>query len=344
MNKPPDPLASRPSPFSVTSSQSPCFLLGSISKPVPCFDRSPPRRPSCFVPYARFLVFEPPCHGCRSYPINGLPIDRIIANLVSEGLDLVLISLASPPILCQYPLWVRFLWSGVQGWSNTPLPGFVFEVWVLKGEMRWATTPTSADARTFAVLLCGAAFVSPGDSAINRSLLMLLALFPGVIHPCSFIMFKHVLMFALCNDPLHAICGFSYLFLVHLFKWICAFFSLHPHHPARYLLCNPMSSPSPRSPLSISSDSHDSSTDLQNPLPAPNSHAQSTIPPLLDGVRPNHHASPSEPSRATFASTLKLGLGSHGSSKQSIPEPEPRFQHGLSTPSRGRFNRDNIEP
>jgi len=50
----------------------------------------------------------------------------------------------------------------------------------------------------------------------------------------------------------------------------------------------------------------------------------------LDGVRSHNSASPSEPSRATFASTLKLGLGSHGSGKQSISEPEPALKHEIS--------------
>ena len=50
----------------------------------------------------------------------------------------------------------------------------------------------------------------------------------------------------------------------------------------------------------------------------------------MDGVRSHNSASPSEPSRATFASTLKLGLGSHGSGKQSISEPEPALKHEIS--------------
>ena len=134
-------------------------------------------------------------------------------------------------------------------------------------------------------------------------------------------MLMHVLMPALCGDTLHEHCGLSFMTFVHLFNWVFALLSLYSPHLLCFL-CNPMSSLSPRSPLSLSSESNADSHDLQDPLPGTNSPAQSSIPPLLDGVRSHTPASPSEPSRATFASTLKLGLGSHGSSKESISEPE----------------------
>ena len=263
---------------------------------------------------------------------------------MSGGLDSPLISLATLPDLVNFPHWVRIFWSIASLFSNAQPPGFVLEVWVLKGEMRWPTPPTSAVASPSALHFCAAAFVRDGESALASGLLMLLVSSPGVIIPCSFIMLMHVLMSAPCGDTLHGNCGVSYMTSVHLFNLVFALYSLHSPNLSCYLLCTPMSSLSPHSPLSLSSDSHDSSTDLQNPLPATNSNAQYSIPPLLDGVQPHNPASPSDPARATFASILKLGLGSHGSSKLSISEPEPSIQHEISKSPGGRFNREILEP
>jgi len=46
----------------------------------------------------------------------------------------------------------------------------------------------------------------------------------------------------------------------------------------------------------------------------------------------NDSTQPTEPSRPSFASTLKLGLGSHGSDFKSTLDSKPGPQHGFSQP------------
>ena len=99
------------------------------------------------------------------------------------------------------------------------------------------------------------------------------------------------------------------------------------------LLCFPCStSPlliselSPRSPLSLDSDSNGSSSNLQNDVPIRHHFAQSPGIAVLDGIGPNHSAQPTEPLRSTFSDTLKFGLGSYGSGSQPTVESKPGFQ------------------
>lgn len=55
-----------------------------------------------------------------------------------------------------------------------------------------------------------------------------------------------------------------------------------------------MSLPSPTSPLSLNSN-FDGSTDLQDPISAPNPPTQSPLTPLPDGVRSDHSGVPTNP-------------------------------------------------
>jgi len=89
---------------------------------------------------------------------------------------------------------------------------------------------------------------------------------------------------------------------------------------------------SPRSPLSLSSESNGSSGDMQDNVLISDSDAQPPNTTVLDGIQPHNTSQPVESHRVTFASTLKLKLGSHGSDLKSTLESKLGPQYGLSQP------------
>ena len=100
-----------------------------------------------------------------------------------------------------------------------------------------------------------------------------------------------------------------------------------PPSPLHCFLCFKslilMSYLSPRSPLSLNSDSNGSSSNLQNDVPISHHTVQSSVPALLDGIEPNHSAQSTEPIRSTFSDSLKFGFRSYGSGSQPTVESKP---------------------
>ncbi|KAJ8453393.1 LOW QUALITY PROTEIN: hypothetical protein Cgig2_008277 [Carnegiea gigantea] len=89
---------------------------------------------------------------------------------------------------------------------------------------------------------------------------------------------------------------------------------------------------SPTFPLSLDS-SPDGSPDHNHTVPNPTHIAQLGELPTLDGVLPCHHSQPNSTRPRRYAVALKFGLGSHGHSQVSPPEPKLRFQFPGSEPS-----------
>jgi len=86
-----------------------------------------------------------------------------------------------------------------------------------------------------------------------------------------------------------------------------------------------MSNQSPRPPLSLTSGSNGSSSNIQDDVSPPYHSAQSSNPALLDGIGPHHSDQPIEPIRLTFSDALKFRLGSYGSGSQ--PTVESKLGH-----------------
>ena len=152
------------------------------------------------------------------------------------------------------------------------------------------------------------------------------ALVPGVIIPCSFMRLSNLLLV----DLLAVLAGLCLMYLVCLFNCVVGSSFPHPQPLSCLRLFEHMSTSASPSPLSSSSHSADGSLDLQNLIPSPDPHAQPPLPSVLDGNRPHNPVTPSDPSRATFANTLKLGLGSASSGQQSVSQPKFGHDHGVS--------------
>ena len=329
MKKPPDPLSSSPQHRHANLSHSSYSILASINSSVSSMDLSNHRCLPFPAPRAGFPLLGLNCRNRRSCPLNGVFLCGVIANLVVGGPDLPLCFIVTLSELIPLTHSVRFSWSPFSRFFEDHLLRLVFKISAIKGEMRWSTPPLRATSNGYDTLCHAAVFVSKSEAVSRCCLPALLPSSPGVLLSFSFIMLMYALLPDLCGETIHDYCGLIFLTFVDLFNWVFDFPLLYSI-PSLFVLCVPMSSLSPRSPLSFSSESNADSHDLQDPLPATHSHAQPPSPPVLDGVRPHCLASPSEPSRATFASTLKLGLGSHGSSKVSISEPESSSKHGIS--------------
>jgi len=329
MKKPPDPLSSSPQHRHARLSHSSCSILASIPSSVSSMDLSNHSRLSSPAPRVDFRLLRLICRNRKSYPLNGVFLCGVIADLVVGEPDLPLCFLLNLPELTPLTHPVSSSWLPFSRLLGDHLLRLVLKISALKGAMRWSIPPLRATSNGSDTLCRPALCVSPWEIVLRFCLPAPLPSCPGVLLPFSVIMLMYALLLDLCAEPIHEYCGLLFLPFVDLFNWVldCPFlYSIH----SLLVLCVPMSSLSPRSPLSLSSESNADSHDLQDPLPATHSHAQPPSPTVLDGVRPHCPASPSEPSRATFASTLKLGLGSHGSSKESISEPESSAKHGIS--------------
>ena len=84
-----------------------------------------------------------------------------------------------------------------------------------------------------------------------------------------------------------------------------------------------MSEYSPRSPLSLSSGSNSSRSDMQDSIPPPDTVVQCPNPVMSDGVRLNHTSQPIDPTHPTYSDVLKFGLGSHGG--HNMPPSESKY-------------------
>ena len=98
------------------------------------------------------------------------------------------------------------------------------------------------------------------------------------------------------------------------------------------ILCGPIitlsmtKSPSP-CPVSNPNCLDDDGSHVQISLPPSTHDAQPPNPVVVDGGRSDCPPQPHEPSKPTYASTVKLGLGSHGSHIQSTLDPKSGTEH-----------------
>jgi len=98
------------------------------------------------------------------------------------------------------------------------------------------------------------------------------------------------------------------------------------------------------SPLSPTSDYNGDGSDLQDTVPASNHDAQPPNTTVMDGIRPHNTSKPIEPVRPTFASTIKLGLRSHGSDLKSTLNSKLGPQYGLPQHPRNVMKGDSSNP
>ena len=98
------------------------------------------------------------------------------------------------------------------------------------------------------------------------------------------------------------------------------------------------------SPLSTTSESNGTGNDVQDSVRISNYDAQPPNLTMVDGIRSHDSTQPTKPSRPTFASTLKLGLGSHGSDFKSTLDSKPGPKHGFSQPSGNFLKGDSSDP
>ena len=97
-------------------------------------------------------------------------------------------------------------------------------------------------------------------------------------------------------------------------------------------------------PVSTTSNPNGDGTNVQDPIPISDHDAQPPNPVVVDGIRSNYSTQPTEPSRPTFASTIKLGLGSHGSDFKSTLDSKSGPQHGFPQPSGNLLKGASSEP
>ena len=154
----------------------------------------------------------------------------------------------------------------------------------------------------------------------------------GVIIPCSLIVLTKAMMFTF------VVWFFSVNPWVHSMRFLCLFkrticFCLqHPLHITVCCLFASMHNCDSHSPLSLSCESNGSGSSLQDPVPLvillPNLQTQ------LCWMKsdPHNTTQPIKSHRTIFASTLKLGLGSHGSDLKSTLDSKFGPQYGLSQP------------
>jgi len=143
----------------------------------------------------------------------------------------------------------------------------------------------------------------------------------GVISPCSFLVMMHMLMYLV--DKMHffvIICVQLPRFL-WLYIWVVGSCFQYPSLPLSCPWCVFLPNSSSLVQLSIASESNGSGNIMQDP----NSHGSSDAHPsdtiVFERTRTHNSTHSTASPRTSFASTLKLGLASHGSVTQSVPEP-----------------------
>uniref|UniRef100_A0A7C9DQF6 Uncharacterized protein n=1 Tax=Opuntia streptacantha TaxID=393608 RepID=A0A7C9DQF6_OPUST len=114
-----------------------------------------------------------------------------------------------------------------------------------------------------------------------------------------------------------------------LFIWALGPSLQYPPHLLPCYCCVSMSTSSSQDPLSLSRDSNGSGSNMQDPVSLGNSDAQPPNTIVLDRIRPHNSTQSIDSPRTTFASTLKLGLGSHSSDLKSALDPNSGSEHGL---------------
>jgi len=97
-------------------------------------------------------------------------------------------------------------------------------------------------------------------------------------------------------------------------------------------------------PVSNPNCHNDDGSHLQDPLPPSAHDAQPPNLVMVDGVRSDCSTQPTEPSRPTYASTIKLGLGSHGSDLQSTLDSKSGAQHEFPKPTGVLLKGDSSAP
>ena len=146
-----------------------------------------------------------------------------------------------------------------------------------------------------------------------------------------------------CFDKFMCVCGFV-LTASCLFKRLnCAHLLYQPIPYSKFYTLSMSKSPSPCT-VSNPNCPNDDGTHLQNPLPPSAHDAQPPNLVMVDGVRSDCSTQPHEPSRPTYASTVKLGLGSHGSNIQSTLDPKSGTQHDFPEHPRVLLKGDSSAP
>ena len=83
-----------------------------------------------------------------------------------------------------------------------------------------------------------------------------------------------------------------------------------------------ISEQSPTSPLSLSSGSNGSCSNMQGYVPPSDTATQPAKPTVLDGIRSNYSSQPTIPPGPTYTDDLKFGLENHDSHHQPLVEPK----------------------
>jgi len=151
----------------------------------------------------------------------------------------------------------------------------------------------------------------------------------SVIIPCSFMVTIKVLMHLVDKMHISVINCVLLLRFPWLFIWVLGPNLQYPPHLLPCYYCVFMSKSSSQDPLSLSSDSNGSGSNMQDPVSLGNSDAQPPNTIVLDRTRPHNSTQSINSPRTTFASTLKLEPGSHGSDLKSALDPNSGSQHGL---------------